>query len=567
MEPKQSPFAPDSDPRWRPRRSERLEWRDDTPLVPAPDVLARHNALVLDPLTALRLPGQPSPRPVAYVADQLLVPRPVSIAPDLRQVLEDAAAAEGLSWVGLPDLPDNGEPRGATEAAEAANGSGSDESSSSAREPQVVDPRDPIVIGRLVPANAATGPVPAPDAWAVLQRARLAAPTPMARTRIDALSLNHLFVAGSHVAGHPVVGMSHVAGHPVTQPDGLEEYVIAGSGGRAPVAWVGRPPAYDPDWDGRRPVVVVLDTGCGEHPWFEHGVQTHAEWNKVTAEIQDPDTDPERTGDVYGPLDGELDTHSGHGTFIAGLVRQICPKADIWALRIMSSDGIVEEADLIRALGVLNGLVADALTNEEPPPIDVLSLSLGYYHELPTDQDLDPVLLQQLTALGRAGVAVVACAGNDATTREMYPAAFLPHDGGLVETLDRDCVPVVSVGALNPDGSIALFSNGGDWVWGYEVGAALVSTFPVTFNGGAQPSVAIPTSLGRSRATMDPDCFKGGYGTWSGTSFSTPVLAARIAEQLVCQELDKEFTAADQLSRMWAAIEQETGIERPPAPA
>jgi Subtilase family len=561
MEPKQSPFAPDSDPRWRPRRSERPEWRDDTPLVPAADVLARHNALVLDPLTALRLPGQPAPRPVAYVADQLLVPRPVSIAPDLRQVLQDAAAAEGLSWLGLPDLPDQGE------ASEQARAAERGEDGSRAREPDVVDPRDPIVIGTLVPADDATGPVAAPDAWAVLQRARLAAPTPQARARIDSLSLNHLFVAGSHVAGHPVVGMSHVAGHPVTEPDGLEEYVIAGSGGRAPVAWVGQPPAYDPDWEGRRPVVVVLDTGCGDHPWFEHGLARHAEWNKITAEIQDPDTDPERTGDVYGPLDGELDTHSGHGTFIAGLVRQICPKADIWALRVMSSDGIVEEADLIRALGVLNGLVAGALSRNQPPPVDVLSLSLGYYHELPSDQDLDPVLLQQLTALGQAGVAVVACAGNDATMREMYPAAFLPHAGGLVETTHHDCVPVISVGALNPDGSIALFSNGGDWVWGYEVGAALVSTFPVTFNGGAQPSVAIPTSLGRSRATMDPDCFTGGFGTWSGTSFSTPVLAARIAQRLVGQDQDEGLAADDQLSRMWAAVAEETGIERPPAPA
>jgi subtilisin family serine protease len=427
--------------------------------------------------------------------------------------------------------------------------------------PRRVDPRDPVVVGRLVPQGP--DPVAAPDAWAVLQSVRSRAEKLGLRPDLAGLALNHLFQAGSHVAGHPVVGMSHVAGHPVSEADGLAEYVMAGSGGRAPVAWVGEPPAYQVEgWKGRRPVVAVLDTGCGTHPWFETGVTTHAEWQGTSAEVADAATDPERTGDVVGPLDGQLDTHSGHGTFIAGLIRQICPKADIWALRVMSSDGIVEEHDLIRALGVLNGLVADALAAGEAPPIDIVSLSLGYYHELPSDQDFDPVLLQQLQALGRAGVAVVACAGNDATTREMYPAAFLPHDNGVVNVLDRDCVPVVSVGALNPDGSIALFSNGGAWVAAWDVGAALVSTFPTTFDGGSQPTISMPTSLGRPRATIDPDRYAGGFGTWSGTSFSTPVLAGRLAQALLSE---RSAEAEDQLSRIWPAVTEETGIARPDA--
>jgi subtilase family protein len=568
MAPTDTPFAPPPHPNARARTSARPEWRDDTPAVPAPDVLARHGALVLDPLSALRLPGQPAPQPVAYVADQLLVPRPVAFAPDLRRVLAAAAAAQGLAWEGLPDLAPDGSGRqdGGPEDRDAqdrdAQDRGSEERAAAPRPRRAdVDPRDPVVVGRLVPQGSR--PVAAPDAWAVLQGTRTRAEALGLRADVAGLSLNHLFQAGSHVAGHPVVGMSHVAGHPVSEPEGLAEYVMAGSGGRAPVAWVGERPAYDVDgWTGRRPVVAVLDTGCGQHPWFEDGVTTHAEWGGTTAEIVDPATDPERTGDVIGPLDGQLDTHSGHGTFIAGLIRQICPKADIWALRVMSSDGIVEERDLIRALGVLNGLVADAVAAGNPPPVDIVSLSLGYYHELPNDQDFDPVLLQQLQALGRAGVAVVACAGNDATTREMYPAAFLPHDNGVVETVDAQCIPVVSVGALNPDGSVALFSNGGAWVGAWDVGAALVSTFPTTFDGGSQPSISMPTSLGRPRATIDPDCFAGGFGTWSGTSFSTPVLAGRLARALLSKS---SAEAKDQLSRVWAALTQETGIGRPDA--
>jgi subtilisin family serine protease len=157
---------------------------------------------------------------------------------------------------------------------------------------------------------------------------------------------------------------------------------------------------------------------------------------------------------------------------------------------------------------------------------------------------------------------VVACAGNDATTREMYPAAFLPHDKGVLQQLDPRCVPVVSVGALNPNGSIALFSNGGSWVAAWDVGAALVSTFPTTFNGGSQPSISMPTSLGRPRATIDPDSFTGGFGTWSGTSFSTPVLAGRLARALLSEPCAK---AEDQLTRVWCAVTEETGIARPDA--
>ena len=177
------------------------------------------------------------------------------------------------------------------------------------------------------------------------------------RTRISGVGLNHLLFGGSHVAGLPMTGMSHVAGLPDSDANGLLEYVVAGSGGRAPVSWVGPKPNYAPGWEGRRPVVAVLDTGCGRHGWFKHGVTTDVVYAGVHAGATDPATDPEITGDLVGPMDGGLDSAAGHGTFIAGLIRQLCPRADIWAIRVMSSDGVVQEADLIRALGVLNSLV------------------------------------------------------------------------------------------------------------------------------------------------------------------------------------------------------------------
>ena len=122
--------------------------------------------------------------------------------------------------------------------------------------------------------------------------------------------------------------------------------------------------------------------------------------------------------------------------------------------------------------------------------IDVLTLSLGYYHESVDDLKYDPHLLVPLRILGETGVAVVVAAGNDCTARPMFPAAFTPHDGGYVPEPDPTAVPVVSVGALNPDNSIAMFSNGGEWVTCYRPGAALVSTFPKTFNGAAGADAA-----------------------------------------------------------------------------
>ena len=61
-------------------------------------------------------------------------------------------------------------------------------------------------------------------------------------------------------------------------------------------------------------------------------------------------TAPELHGDQVGPLDGVIDQLSGHGTFIAGLVHQICPDADILSWRVVPSEGPIVESDLVTAL-------------------------------------------------------------------------------------------------------------------------------------------------------------------------------------------------------------------------
>jgi subtilisin family serine protease len=128
-----------------------------------------------------------------------------------------------------------------------------------------------------------------------------------------------------------------------------------------------------------------------------------------------------------------------------------------------------------------------------------------------------------LEIMASNGVVVVASAGNNSTSRPCYPAAF---------SMSAMSIPVVAVGALNPNETDALFSNVGRWVTTYRPGASVVSTIPPVFKGGLEPA-ARWTSHDRTRESLDPDDFSSGFAVWSGTSFSAPIAAGEIAGALV----------------------------------
>ncbi|MGH8862783.1 MAG: S8 family serine peptidase, partial [Jatrophihabitantaceae bacterium] len=130
---------------------------------------------------------------------------------------------------------------------------------------------------------------------------------------------------------------------------------------------------------------------------------------------------------------------------------------------------------------------------------------------------------------GEWGVAVVASAGNDSTDRPMFPAAFAPWPGGPDFASG---VPVTSVGALNPNSTVALFSNAGRWVLCHRPGAALVSCFP-RLDGSQQASYKLFVDGEGWRETLDPDDFSCGFATWSGTSFAAPLFAGEVAAELL----------------------------------
>jgi serine protease len=464
--------------------------RDVDPPFPEGALLTDHGARVLDPVSAVRPRGDVRRlRPTVYVGNAMIVP--ADVVDPLGQPLAEAARRYGLQ----PVLDE--------------------------RETRRADLLRRADTGTPFSVRVWLQPIGAPvdvDAWPVLQALRGSAPPELAR-QLTRVSLNHL-LGGSW----PMMEGGPVVVRPTSGP--VTEYGQPGRGARTPVAFVGSPPQRTDVPS--RPVVAVLDTGVGAHPWLDGVVRRDVELDGESASLPPSVPDPELRGDIAGPLDGVLDTHSGHGTFICGLIRQLCPDADVTAIRVMHSDGIVDEIDLNWALAVLDARLARFQAGKaKDGRVDVVVLSLGYYHESPMQVLDDSVLRSLLASLAKRGVTVVCAAGNDATLRPFYPAAYGVFGGS------NGPVPLLSVGGLNPDGSVALFSNSGPWVTAWDAGAAMVSTFPTTFNGGAAASVQIADPSGRPRRTIDSDCYVNGFGTWSGTSFAAPVLAGRIAQSLL----------------------------------
>jgi subtilisin family serine protease len=421
------------------------------------------------------------------------------------------------------------------------------------------------------------------DAWTALQTLRAAAvageqvtaETSAApdrpiidKARVDRIALEHL-VIGSSITGSPVdEGGGGIAGGPgnggdVSGPSTTSSYLFSGGDPRTPVAVLVKPPSRRRDETcvsryGRRPVIAVLDTGVRAHEWLDVGVNPaggytmspsgFVTWDdRIQEHIRkegerardDGDKPRQVIQDAWdtpladNPLIGELNAALGHGTFIAGIVRQVAPEARVLAVRVMCSDDVLSEGDLICALGHLARRIARAGPGDPVAEVDIVSLSLGYFSESAHDEVVTSGLWQAIKVLLSLGVVVVAAAGNFATSRKFYPAAF------ALETVPAEQVPVISVGALNPNGTKAMFSNDGHWVTAWAVGSCVVSTYPTDADASRTPQLRIPLNRMPSghwppgREALDPNDYSAGFALWSGTSFSAPFAAALIAKALL----------------------------------
>lgn len=489
------------------------------PHVP-PGVRDRRGARVLDPDTAAR-PAGTRVDPTVYLAGRLLVRGvPGGTADSTLAKLKAWSAAQGhhLDWSIAPHR------RAAAK-------------SYSAEDLELLD----AVLHTPVDITLAhQAPAPPPDAWRLLQLLRYDLREETELT--DSLALDHLMAAGGSDAGPAwngaggmwagVGGMWAGVGGiwaGVSGALGAPGYAL---GSRMPVVWSAPDPrtASSARASAHTPVVAVLDSGIGAHPWFAaegegftrfRGPGTAAE---VISELDAPGTSAALPDD---PLNGGLRTLAGHGTFVAGIVRQRCPNAHLLDVPVMGPDGTVAESDVLLALGELlrlhrRGEIPVPSNDRAAGRLDVVNLSMGYYHETPEDPVAAAPLALLLHALADAGIAVVAAAGNGATTTPFFPAAL--------STRVQGSTSLVGVGALTPDDrTVAAFSNHGEWVNALAPGAAVVSTVPVGLQGSHQRSLEAAREDPLPRGTIDPDDFSSGFALWGGTSFAAPWIAGDIA--------------------------------------
>jgi hypothetical protein len=286
------------------------------------------------------------------------------------------------------------------------------------------------------------------------------------------------------------VHVMHVAGYRVCPA--VEPSVPSGP---APAPW---PPLRPGTTGGRTVRVGVSDTG------LLRGADTGHTWlNGVSAATPG---DYDELGPALPGGRHLIREYSGHGTFIAGVIRSMAPSTDIRVANHFPASGAWLEHEIVVSL--------ENLAAQFSP--DIISLSAGSY----TRDSWEPLTFS-LFHDRYPDLLLVAAAGNESTDQPFYPAAF-------------DWV--VGVGALGADQQHrAWFSNYGPWVDVYALGEGMINAYATGSYDYQEPP--------RRPSRQDFD----GMARWDGTSFSTPLVAGLIAAEMSAQA---SLTA----QQAWAAV-------------
>jgi subtilisin family serine protease len=322
--------------------------------------------------------------------------------------------------------------------------------------------------------------------------------------------------------------------HQATGVETYPAYIALGAGGRLLFKPGGFPvpaTAADVPWDTaspppvNAPVVAVVDTGIdpsfASHPRFQDAVEV-----ENAADL-----------DHLYHAGQEIDLQGGHGTFIASIVRQVCPEARVVVERALDTQGVAEDVQLVWHLWrTLHAPIAGGHR------VGVVVLSLEWEVGSPgpggpTWLNSPAPFLEQVFA-AHPNVVFCCAAGNDGATQPQWPAAY---SGSFAN--------VVSVGALGDPAQgrgdqPAPFSNTGDWVDAWAPGEHVAGIY-VRGSYHWSPSV---------------EQFAEPYAFWSGTSFAAPHVAAQIACAMRAKD---QPTALD----AWYAVRDRQRGEQTPAEA
>jgi len=231
---------------------------------------------------------------------------------------------------------------------------------------------------------------------------------------------------------------------------------------------------------GKGTVLAVVDSGIIAHPEFEGRILPGYDFisnSRIANDGDGRDPDPTDPGDWVSKEDVESGSFDEdckespsdwHGTHVAGIalaaadngvgIAGIAPLAELLPVRVMGKCGGTDR-DLIDGMRWAAGLeVSGAPVNENPA--DVINLSLG--GEGSCSGSLQSAV-DEITALG---VMIVASVGNEAKDASLYSPA--------------NCFGPATVGALTASGTLATYSNFGNFVDvgapGGDTGAQIIST-------------------------------------------------------------------------------------------
>ena len=140
--------------------------------------------------------------------------------------------------------------------------------------------------------------------------------------------------------------------------------------------------------------VAVIDTGVDvHHPALLEALAPASEWYDFYAQ----DSYPQEEGTFTQP-------GYGHGTSVAGIVRQVAPRATILPIRVLGPDG---GGDVLDVTAAINHAVAKGA--------HVINLSLG-------SDTVSPTVETAIRAATAKGVFVVASTGNTGNPGVSFPA-------------------------------------------------------------------------------------------------------------------------------------------------